>query len=446
MKKYLAIVFAITLFIVEVGSFLWVLHANLALKDDLALLAGTDALVVPNSQLVPSLDNIVPAFWGSLFITFTGGLVISVIICFLALICIKLFKRFRQKTGLGNPIRSLAVRLAVPGIFLAGTFMILIAFTDQSIFHRTRDYLLLSNPLGIAVSKVYYTYSPYAVNAVQPPIEKLVKTVWRSPNVGDTAVLKPILSKFGWFQVKSMDATSFVIRRTEQNHLAFLAKDKTILTVAAADFIDDPARYLKQYSQNTDSARFIRGLCAAGLLMGMPACLFLSIYFSYAAVFSLIIPVTPARFFSGVLLLATAVGLTIFLYPNHPTNLNAIQAMLSSRHVKQRIEAMRLLSGRGVSINDIQGTLGEKMHSPSIAERYWVAKLLAHSKAPQSVHMLKQMLDDPEIIVAAAAIKSLYRRSADRQTIALFKKIAQTRPEWYVQITAYNAVTAYHGR
>ncbi len=471
MKKYLAIVFVISLFMVEIGSFLWVLQSNQSLKHDLAMLAGSDYLVVPNSHIAPSLGKIMPAFWGSLFITFTAGLVISMVICFVVLIYKKLPYHpvytvlfllqtklrpntrpslavplnHRQQRGGNNPDPRLAARLAVPGIFLAGTLIILAMFTDQSIFHRTRDYLLLSNPLGTAVSKLYYTYSPYAVNAVQPPLGKHVKTVWISPHAGNKAVLKNILSRFGWFQVKSIDATSFVVRNTDRNHLTFLAKDKKILTVAAADFIADPARYLKQYSQKTDPARFIRHLCVAGLLMGMPVCLFLSVFLFYSLLLSFIMPVMLARFFSGILVLTTAAGLTVYLYPKHPANPDGIRDMIFSRHVKHRIEGLRLLSGKGMDSNDIQDTLGGKIHSKSIAERYWVAKLLAQSKAPQSIHMLKQMLNDPEIIVVCAAIKSLSRRSASSQTIDLLKALAQTRPEWYVQITAYNAVKAYHG-
>ncbi len=447
MKRKLALIFSISLLMVEIASFLWVLHANLTLQQDLTLLAGTEDLLVPNSHLAPSLGKIMPAIWGSLFVTFTAGLIISMVICFFSLIY--MMNRANpggQKTGRKSLVIRLVARLTIPGIFLIGALIILATFTDQSIFHRTRDYLLLSNPLGTVVSNVYYTYSPYAVNAIAPPFEKLVKTVWISPHAGNNALLKHILSKFGWFQVATQDATSFILQNTDPNHLTFLENGKTIVTVAEADFIADPARYLRQYAQQTDTARFIRGVCVVGLLMGIPICLFSLVFLAYAALLSLIMPVIPARVVSGILVLATVSGLSAYLYPAPPANLDEIRNMLSSQTIRYRIEALRHLNGKGMDISDIQDTLNAKIHSQSIAERYWVAKLLAQSKAPQSIHVLEQMINDPEIIVASAAIKSLFKRSANSRTIALFKTIAHTRPEWYVQITAYHAVKAYHGR
>lgn len=112
-------------------------------------------MVVPNGPVLSSLGQVMPALCSSLFILFTAGIFVSLVICLFAVLILKP----------GRGVFSFLAALTVSGL-------ILVTFADQSLFLRTRDYLLLSNPPGIAVNNFYYTYTPYAARAIQPHPDK----------------------------------------------------------------------------------------------------------------------------------------------------------------------------------------------------------------------------------------------------------------------------------
>ena len=120
-------------------------------------------MVVPNSHVLPSLEQIMPAFCSSLFILFTAGIFVSMVVCLLTM-----FFSNPDFTRQKNAVSYFSIFFAA--LTVSGIAIVILA--DQSIFLRARDYLLLSNPPGIAINNFYYTYSPYVTQAINSIPEK----------------------------------------------------------------------------------------------------------------------------------------------------------------------------------------------------------------------------------------------------------------------------------
>lgn len=173
MNKKLIYIFLTSLFSLEILSFLFVYHSNLSLYKTLNSLKDAGHMVIPNGHVLLSLEQIMPAFYSSLFILFTAGILVSLLICLLTVIFF-LNPIFARRETAVSYFSIFFAALTVSGIAL-------FALADQSTFLRARDYLLLSNPPGIAINNFYYAYTPYVTRAINPTSEKQVKPGWMNP-------------------------------------------------------------------------------------------------------------------------------------------------------------------------------------------------------------------------------------------------------------------------
>jgi len=161
--------FLVSLCILELLFFTFVYYSNHSLYKGLDLLVRAGHMVVPNGPVLSSLENILPAFYGSLFILFTAGIFIALMVCILVMAWMNPgFKEYKKSLYYGSVFfATLVISVAA-----------LVSLSDSSIFHRTRDFLLASNPMGTAVSQFYYAYSPYANHAISPQIQTPAGVWW----------------------------------------------------------------------------------------------------------------------------------------------------------------------------------------------------------------------------------------------------------------------------
>ena len=143
--------------IMSIISFIVVYQANIKLYNELMILKQAGQAIVPNQQILPTLKQFLPAFYSSLFISFTAGIFISLIVCFSVL----LFLIYRKNTDKNFYLYVFAILITLAAVILTA-----ILGADKSIFHRIRDYVLLPNSAGVTLNDFYYTYSPYAANAI----------------------------------------------------------------------------------------------------------------------------------------------------------------------------------------------------------------------------------------------------------------------------------------
>ncbi len=143
MMKPPVFVFFVTLAGFQLFSFFLVYSSNQELLETVTQLARQGHLVVPNGRVQPSLAKVLPAFYGSLFITATGGVALALV---LGLGSLLVFRPRLFSTAKGG-----AFFLVLGGsIFLC--ILLVLFFAPPSLFLKTRDYLLLSNRPGTVIN------------------------------------------------------------------------------------------------------------------------------------------------------------------------------------------------------------------------------------------------------------------------------------------------------
>ena len=423
--------------LLEIASFFFIYHSNHNLYTTLNNLKISGNIIVPNNYVLPSLEKILPAFYSSLFILFTGGIAVSLIIC----ICVILFWQIKfQRNG-----NSYALTFP-PGFLVSLTISILmvIFFADQSIFLRTRDYLLLSTPPGRAINNFYYRFTPYAAQAVNPPFKRQIKACFTAPEIyGDGNTIR-ILSKFGWLNTKKKSNASLVVEKSLNGDLIFKHKNKAILTVSTEKFHQNPALWLKKYSQKTDCAFLIRVFCAAGLFIGLP-------FFCFIVVFRLFFLIcrrlkmssNNASVLSGMLISVFTVVLLIYLNPVNfhagIKNIKTLQHMLNSKNCRARIEGLRIIYHLNENIWQFPDYCRLHVDTSSIAEKYWLVKVLSKSGAEKNIFYLKKLLKTRSINVQSAVIKALSNFKCSNDLAVIYTDTIMKSRHWYVQQAAYNA-------
>ena len=137
---------------------------------------------------------------------------------------------------------------------------------DKGIFLRARDTLLLETRIGKAVNEFYYTYTLYAAQAIQSPLQQQIKTCWVDPEFSNRRSIKRALARYGWLDIPDKRRTSFRI-----------TKGGTISTDA---LIKHPLATLRHISQRNDAHAVMRQFCFWGLILALPSWIFLSTFFS----------------------------------------------------------------------------------------------------------------------------------------------------------------------
>lgn len=426
MKKII-IVFLTSLTIFEIFSFIVVYFSNQELLETITILNKTCHLVVPNIHVLPSLGNVLPAFCGSLFITFTAGVGLSLISCLVAMT--------RVRPGVFQSGQSsLFLMVSLAGFILSG--LIFFSNTDSSVFLRARDSLLLSNKPGTMVNNFYYRYTPYAAQAINNPQQKQMKICWIESKIPQNQSLITLLLKFGWINVPNPSAASLIIEKSSEDLVSLKQKDKIILSVSMESFEDDPGHYLKEFSQKTDAGFLLRSSCAAGLLVATPFVCFMMLFSAMFFLYTRWTGHKPAIYLSGISMVALALMGLFYLNPLVVST--DITTLLEAKNTRVRIEALRILYWKGGNISQIPTYLNRPLGEKSIAEKYWLAMVLSNPH-PRNIPYIKRLIKDNALNVRCAAIKALSLSGCSKDSIKLFTQIAETSPHWYEQSYALNA-------
>lgn len=332
-------------------------------------------MVVPNGPVLASLEKILPAFYGSLFILFTAGILVAIMVSLPVLA----WMRTAYPVGPARQVRQ-EFNGQKKGLYYGFVFFLaflisgiaLAVFADSAIFHKTRDFLLTSNAPGTALTQFYYTYSPYANHAVNQQIPAPGHVWW--VNIG---VVVRFLCTAGLFAGLPLFCFGGLF-------LSVFSACKRIL----------PGKI----------AILVTGILVTGFTLGMLT------YLSRPEPLGKI---------------ATAV-------PD-------IEQGIASQTTKKRVETLQFLYQRGQDIWQFPEYCKTAVKSDSIAERYWLTKAFSKSDTKKSLPFVKGLVADDAIHVRTAAIKALSRLSCDKKTRYLFEHLMKTSPFWYVQNAAYKA-------
>ncbi|NWH05650.1 HEAT repeat domain-containing protein [Desulfobacter latus] len=183
------------------------------------------------------------------------------------------------------------------------------------------------------------------------------------------------------------------------------------------------------------------GLCRLGLIAAAPLFIFISLYYVLAEAASLLFSFRIANCIAALFMVVNIAGTLVYLYPSpNKNNPLDITALLYSNQNRYRVEGLRRMYKSGIAPRQFQRHLHNASTSPFISERYWAAKVLSKIKTGPSIRLLQHMTQDRAIATAAAAAGSLAEISCSPATIAHLKRVAENRPEWYIQAAAVKGI------
>ena len=474
--------------IAQVLSTVQVYLSNLDYYKFLSSVQAAGYLAVPNEIVFSTLKDFGPAFCGGLFFTFTAGAGLTLIAAGAAWAWDRLFARGKTALSLfclllllslvGANSRGLSpllsayllcipaavffftlkwlperprdersVDMALPLLaFLVCCVLVLAwrpSLVNEDRFLDVRDSLLLSNPLGRKLNAFYYENSLYATRVFNFPRQQLIKSC-RIVGSSDSSLRKRIteaLLSRDYLPFRNPVRPDVSILQSDKD-LEFYDGDKRVLKTSVADFLLDPAKTLKQVETITNRQSFLLGFFT------LFSILFVGALLLYACVY------VPAYWLSGLFLRSTpkaikaailwpvillAVFLALRVLPSEePGNPVQLSRALASEHLHSRMAALRYIARNGIDIARFP-SYQKRVHSPHIAERYWVAKALGISRTPETLRSLRQLLADPHFNVVCMALDSLGRRGG-RGDIPLLLDKLKTSANGYVQGYAYRAL------
>ena len=466
----------------QVISSFHVYYSNLKLYKFLAAADKAGYLIVPNHNVLPSLKTLGPAVFGGLFFTLTVGAGLSILSYFLCWLWIYLFKRDRYFLVIVLVLWAIllslfsiqgfalfpSIYLVIIPIIVAGTTLIsvpkqtqkisrlsiiihlapimvlsILWFTeyDKRMFVDIRDNLLLSNKIGQSINHFYYKYTLYPAEAFKTLEQKQIKGCYLEPlnNQALTTRLENDLLNHDYLILDSPVNVQLRLQVDEGN-LYFFDVRKMVHLVQINDFLRDPGKELKTFSQKSDTNVYFRYLISLSLLIGFPVLLYLFFYSFFASTFRFIIgPEWSGRSAS---LLCFVLSLLIFFsfQVNRGPKLSTddVAQKLESGDWRQRTEALRLIVEENLEIGKFP-IYKKLLTSPHIPEKYWLAKAIGQSRSRSTTTDIISLLDDPHPNVVCIALEAL-GNIRDKRSISLIMQKLKSSDHWYIEWYAYRAL------
>ncbi len=425
--------FFLVFFLSAALFFFLVYHANTELYADIRVLKQAGHTVVPNAHVLALLPDYRSAFSGSLFFTFTLGLVSA----FTVSITVTAVLKKRDGMVFSEILNPLAVPAACALIVLSGLCLV----ADKGFFLKARNRLLLTNSAGIALNSFYYTHTLYAANALQSPMARQIKSYRTDPPAESKMPwLENALFRYGWLKSGASSNTALVISASE-NTVVLKKGDRPVVTARANRFYRRPATFLQRYAEKTDNRKVLRLLCRISLLAGIPAVMVSLLYAGVKRVLTGVFSRKRAAALSAIAAVLLCLG-PVYLINSEPaakeTDRETISALLYSGDRAERVRALRALCRQGKSITSFPEAAAALMKG-RIPERYWLARTLGHGRGEENLHYLKVLLADSQINVRCAAVRSLPEPAFAPEVPELLKNIMKNAKEWYVQYCAWEA-------
>ncbi|MFO7884076.1 MAG: hypothetical protein R6U68_04575 [Desulfobacteraceae bacterium] len=437
--KRMVPVFLISLVCFEIFSFFLVFASNHALFNTMVILNTTPHIVVPNHLVLPSLNQILPAFYGSLFITVTGGTAVSSTICLG--VCLMSAPRVFQN-------KKFLIFLSVT--IVGGIFFISANHSGPSIFLKTRDFLLLAGRPGTLVNNFYYKYTLYASQAISAPLQKQIKTCWIDSKIDKKKQLSRVLEKNGWLAVNTKKAF-LIVEKKSDNAVVLKHRHKVIVSASLTGFLKEPFVSIKEFSRKMDNTAVIRLICLAGLVLFLPLICCALVFSGFFYLYALAADTDFAFFLSLVTLAAMVFFLALYINPGCCTHTTA--SLLTSESKRERIHGlMGVYMKSGCCRAGIDPYLEKPLNELSVPEKYWLAQILSrhgseNSNTKKYRDYLKKLIEqETSVNVKCAAVKALAASGCTEDSRKIFHNIINTSPHWYVQHYALNAIRHCAGK
>jgi len=485
MKRYLypAAVLFIGLCTAQLLFSFLVYLSDIALFNNLFAIKQAGFLTVPNNQVMMTLQNLAPAFYGALFFTLTTGAGLSLAVFWLILVWLRFFNKNRfifvcilifwifilyelNSQGLNLVVSLIFViipvvvglitirlyshhsaRLNPLNIIIHFIVIILIGSAwapklNSDTFITIRDHLLLAHPLGEKINTFYYKYTLYPAETFKSLDQKLLKTCL--VNIKDKSLYQKVKTRLRHQDYLTIDENTpnDLTIFHKSGHLIFKQHQNIVYECSVDAFLGAPKQQLELFSEKFDKNIFFRQVTFISLIFCSPLLCYLFFYYMIFLMLFFVHPPAMRSACASVVCLVIGIALVLPLYQIH-TNIETkkapeILSALQSADWHDRVFALKVLSDKNLSIK--QSDIIQKLFkSPFIPERYWLAKTLGNSDSAKSYNMLVNLLEDPSPNVVCMALYSLGKKNRSMATQKIIDLIEASK-HWYIQWYAYKSL------
>lgn len=462
----------------------YVYRSDTALHRALTAAADTGYLTVPSALLLPDLLSIKTALAGGVFFTLTIGATLSLCALAAAWVFTMAGSRGRIISGLWwllwvagvvwvnsggfnlaasiyfsvipvvayESAVSILRRGSVRGKLQSGLVHLIPVLLiyglwyyqlDSTFFAGFRDRILFSNPVGRAVNDFYYRYTLYPAEAFKPLNQKMINSCRIDATAGGDRVeeIKIRLAHNDYLCVAGDHPVDLELE-WRRGKLQLGHKGKTIIETDTAGFLAQPYRALLEFSSKLDVNTRFRKAVYVSLFAGLPLTVYIIFQALIAALLSLLFKWRTASAGAAIICLFIGVALLIWFQHREAPNVNADYpgAALKAENTYHRVAALKYIYHNQMEIADFPG-YRKMISSPSIAERYWMAKALGVSRNKETYPLLLNLIDDAQVNVACMACEALGSRG-DAEAIETLLGTIDTSRHWYIQWYAYKALKA----
>ena len=456
--------------------------SNRVLAEKMAFLAAQGYRTVPGGAALPELLSPAAAMGGGLFFTATLGAFLTLLSVLLGMAWHRLYDGGRGFllvcllfwaalfwlinadgfAGLDNlhllPTPLLAfclaarrakdaenpggasMRLGVHAVCLAVLAAVGMTMVDADLFSRIRD-RLLNHPAGVAVSGFYYRYTLYPAETFKSPAQKQIRACRLESSLPAelSRRLSVALASLDYLPVTAEGPVDLAIRGDEER-LQLIYNDHFTLEIPVSEFLEDPQTVLRDVSRRMDRHGGLRQLTFLSLQLVWGVLLYMLLFLPLRLLAGFFFRSVRATMVGGALACGSALILLLALQhaPVARVSPDAVQESLASPNSADRLAALRYIYHQGIEIAGFTDYESLAI-SPRVAERFWLAKVLRHSRSRTSWQIHLALLEDPQINVAYNAFWSLGFRRDSRGAPEILRRIDED-PRWYVQWYAYRAL------
>ena len=475
-------------------------NVNLYYKMNTLLKLGY--LIVPNQHVLKSLFQVTSAWWGGLFFTITLGtglsfitiyiainhktnehaylpfrlwliflgIIISIIVIdgwsalifFIIFIPLPVFW-YTRHLSLNQTARFFNIKLIhcflIIGVLGMGAWQ-----SGKLSFINIRDYYLLSNPIGIQINHFYYRYTLYPAELFKPLHLKTIKTFHVNPqkNMNNTKSndhLKKLvnqLKKYDYLYIPDINKPhgDMWIDISQHNKIILKTNNRNCYHYEMDNFYNNTKEILDSFSEKIDTNSILRALTFMSLVWILPCVIMIILYDTIQFCIQWAFPELISSYHKvglivGIIELILFSSM-IFMLPQYESKYinksscdetkahkQNILIDLQSNAWKDRLQALRKITTCSLDIGEMD--YEKSLSSPSIAERYWLARAFSKSQTKKTYYDIKRLLNDPHENVICQALYALGKRGT-KKDIADIKTILNGSSFWYTQLYAYRAL------
>ncbi len=478
---YAAKAILLGLFSAQILSTIQVHLSNADLYQKLTLIRDAGYLAIPSQQIMDSLQEFGPAFFGGLFFTLTAGAGL----CLLSFIAAWVWDRILSRNRLlltpflllwttclvgvnyrGFSPMVTAYFLVIPALVFVGTLrwmpgedkqrlwlnrmvhfssitLLAILWASQMgghMFVNMRDNLLLSNPLGTKINDFYYKYTLYPAEVFKSLDQKILKTCSLETIKQELVPsLEKILLNQDYLNVGKYEAVDLKMVQ-EDDILLFNNEGRTITRVTLKDFVSGPRQILREFSFKSDKYGLFRQFTFLSLLVGFPITLYIILHALFCVLLAFLVDSRTSSMVASVLcfLLGIALLIPLHLSGGKEIDVEALAEALESERWQERVAALKIAGQERIDAGKFPA-YQTMLASPHIPDRYWLARALGASRRSETYDDLLALLDDPCPNVVSMAFYALGQRRDKRAINEIIKRI-EVSDDWYNQWYAYKAL------